>query len=177
MKAIDIATRNHVSTEDVQEICRELGIPFELEKDLKDQDTFLIEKKIEVIKIKKAQKAEEAKKGKKIKLKRKVHVPKESRETPGAETPPAVTREPEPSEPEKAAAAGIAAVSEQKEVQEPRRPAEGTRPVQRQGVVRPQGRTWRRQASVQTRRGPSAGAGQAAAGKTRRGRPQGQGRP
>ncbi len=87
MKAIDIATRNHVSTDDVQEICRELGIPFELEKDLKDQDIFLIEKKIEVIKIKKAQKAEDAKKGKKIKLKRKVHVPKESKDTPGLKLP------------------------------------------------------------------------------------------
>jgi hypothetical protein len=32
MKAIDIATRNHVSTEDVQEICRELGIPLSLKR-------------------------------------------------------------------------------------------------------------------------------------------------
>ena len=86
MKAIDIATRNHISTEDVEEVCKELGITFELEKEFSEQDIFLVEKKIEVIKTKKAQKAEDVKKGKKIKLKRKVHVSKEIKEMHSSET-------------------------------------------------------------------------------------------
>jgi len=80
MKAIDIATRNHISEEDVFEVCKELGIKRDQESEISDQDVFLIEKKIEVIKTKKAQRVESIKKGKKIKLKRKVHVSKEIKE-------------------------------------------------------------------------------------------------
>ena len=77
MKATDIATRNHISMDDLEEVCKELKIPFASEQELSDQNIFLIEKKIEVIKIKNAQKNEELKKNKKIKLKRKVQLPKE----------------------------------------------------------------------------------------------------
>jgi len=78
MKAIDIATRNHITIEDMMEICKNLEIKCEGgDAELAEKDIFLIEKKIEVIKIKLAQKAEADKKGKKIKLKRKVHLSKE----------------------------------------------------------------------------------------------------
>ena len=84
MKAIDIASRNHISMEDMMEVCRELEITCETEEsDLQEKNIFLIEKKIEAIKKRKAQQIEESKKGKKIKLKRKVQVPKEGKE--GAE--------------------------------------------------------------------------------------------
>jgi len=87
MKAIDIATKNHISIEDVIEVCRELEIPCTDESsDISDKDIFLIEKKIEAIKKKKADKIEQMKKGKKIKLKRKVHVAKEIIDKKGADT-------------------------------------------------------------------------------------------
>ena len=80
MKAIDVATRNHISMEDMFEVCKELEIPCEDEStDLQEKNIFLIEKKIEVIKKRKAQKFENSKKGKKIKLKRKVHIAKDNK--------------------------------------------------------------------------------------------------
>lgn len=88
MKAIEIARRNHISMEDMMEVCRELEIACETEEsDLQEKNIFLIEKKIEAIKKRKAQQIEESKKGKKIKLKRKVQVPKEGKETEAAEEP------------------------------------------------------------------------------------------
>lgn len=75
MKAIDIATRNHISLEDVGEVCKGLGLTFELGEELSEQNVFLVETKIKVIKDKKT---EELKRGKKIKLKRKVNIPKEA---------------------------------------------------------------------------------------------------
>lgn len=82
MKAIDVATKNHVSTDDVIKICKELGIPCDNEQsDLLNDDVFLIEKKIQIIKEHRAQEAkkliQQAELKKKIKLKRKVHVAKE----------------------------------------------------------------------------------------------------
>ena len=48
MKAVDIATRNHVSVDDIINVCEELGIPFEDENaELTEKDVFLVEKKIE----------------------------------------------------------------------------------------------------------------------------------
>ncbi len=88
MKAVDIATKNHVSTEHIIVICNELGIPCQNEEaDITEKDRFLVEKKIEVMKTEKAKKTlkligkkneEKAKaaKGRKIKLKRKVQVSK-----------------------------------------------------------------------------------------------------
>jgi len=77
MKAIDITTKNHVSFKDFLEICQELDIECQDENsELSDQDLFLVEKKIEIIKNKKIQKDNELKKNKKIKLKRKVHIVK-----------------------------------------------------------------------------------------------------
>jgi translation initiation factor IF-2 len=82
MKAIDVATKNHVSTDDVIKICKDLGIPCADEQsELANDDVFLIEKKIQIIKEQRAQEAkkliQQAELKKKIKLKRKVHVAKE----------------------------------------------------------------------------------------------------
>ncbi len=85
MKALDIATRNHVSIEDIISVCEDLGINYENEDtDLSEKDVFLVEKKIELIKDQKAKETLEliekrgekkVRKGK-IKLKRKVQVSK-----------------------------------------------------------------------------------------------------
>ncbi len=81
MKAIDIATKNHITMKDLLEVCKDLGITCDSESsELNDQELFLIEKKIEVIKTKKIKEVEKIRKGKKIKLKRKVHVSKELKE-------------------------------------------------------------------------------------------------
>ena len=54
MKAIEIASRNHISMEDMMEVCRELEIACETEEsDLQEKNIFLIEKKIEAIKKRK----------------------------------------------------------------------------------------------------------------------------
>jgi len=74
MKVIDIANRNHILAGDVEEVCKELGISFEVDKELSEQDVFLVQRKIEVIKNKKTK----TEKSKKIKLKRKVNIPKEA---------------------------------------------------------------------------------------------------
>ncbi len=99
MKAIEIARRNHISMEDMMEVCRELEIACETEEfDLQEKNIFLIEKKIEAIKKRKAQQIEESKKGKKIKLKRKVQVPKEGKDA--AETVEEPVKKEEPKKPE-----------------------------------------------------------------------------
>ncbi len=82
MKAIDVATKNHVSTDDVIKICKDLGIPCTDEQsELANDDVFLIEKKIQIIKEQRAREAkkliQQAELKKKIKLKRRVHVAKE----------------------------------------------------------------------------------------------------
>ena len=98
MKAIEIARKNHISFDDMIQVCRELEIRCESEDtDLADKDIFLVEKKIEAIKKRRAQQIEASKKGKKIKLKRKVHVPKESSEAPAEPQPQAP---PKPHKPE-----------------------------------------------------------------------------
>jgi translation initiation factor IF-2 len=133
MKAIDIASRNHISMEDMMEVCRELEISCETEEsDLQEKNIFLIEKKIEAIKKRKAQQIEESKKGKKIKLKRKVQVHKEGKE--GAEVAEETKNE-APKKPEKEAARpaaekrGIGARPQQRREggERPRRPGEGPR--------------------------------------------------
>ncbi len=84
------------------EVCRELEIACETEEsDLQEKNIFLIEKKIEAIKKRKAQQIEDSKKGKKIKLKRKVQVPKEGKEAEAAEEP---VKKEEPKKPEREAA-------------------------------------------------------------------------
>ena len=75
MKAIDIAMRSHVTEEDLQKVCEELGISYvSADSEISDQDAFLIEKRIQGLKRKKA---DESKQGGKIKLKRKVSVSKD----------------------------------------------------------------------------------------------------
>ncbi|HOQ13354.1 MAG TPA: hypothetical protein PK104_13470, partial [Spirochaetota bacterium] len=70
MKANEVATKNHVSFNDILEICRELGISCQSENDdVPEKDVFLIEKKLETLKKKRLEEAEKAKKKKKIKIK------------------------------------------------------------------------------------------------------------
>src|SRR4030042_3336990 len=133
MKAIDIASRNHISMEDMMEVCRELEIVCETEEaDLQEKNIFLIEKKIEAIKKRKAQQIEDSKKGKKIKLKRKVQVHKEGKE--GAEAAEETKKEAQKN-PEKTGARpaaekrGIGSRPQQRREggERPRRPGEGPR--------------------------------------------------
>lgn len=50
MKAIEIATRNHVTVDDVNNICQELNIPCAGEdSEIEGNDIFLVEKRIEII--------------------------------------------------------------------------------------------------------------------------------
>ncbi len=87
MKAIEIAQNNHVSFDDILIICRELNIPCTDENtEIKGNDVFLVEKRIETIKAQRVREAQDIikknaemreQKGKKIRLKRKVHVSKE----------------------------------------------------------------------------------------------------
>ncbi len=87
MKAIEIAQNNHVSFDDILIICRELNIPCtDEDTDIKGNDVFLVEKRIETIKAQRVREAQDLikknaeireQKGKKIRLKRKVHVSKE----------------------------------------------------------------------------------------------------
>jgi translation initiation factor IF-2 len=117
MKAIEIANQNHVSYEDILIICKDLGISCDDENAvIPEKDIFLIEKRIETIKNKRAKEALERmerrgdsadSKGKKIKLKRKVHVPREAsapKEKAGSDQPaePAPDRKPERGKPEAA---------------------------------------------------------------------------
>ncbi len=75
MKASEIASKNHITIEDLFEVCKDLGIDCDTDSsELSDQDLFLVEKKIEVIKNKKSRQVEKKIAGKKIKLKRKVKV-------------------------------------------------------------------------------------------------------
>ncbi|HSV96922.1 MAG TPA: hypothetical protein VLM75_08315, partial [Spirochaetota bacterium] len=87
MKAIDIATTNHVTEEDILTICKDLGISCAgMDAEFSERDVFLVQKKIEVIKEQRAKAARELlerknerseRPGAKIKLKRKVTVSKE----------------------------------------------------------------------------------------------------
>jgi translation initiation factor IF-2 len=75
MKASEIASKNHITIEDLYEVCKDLGIDCDTDTtEFSDQDLFLVEKKIEVIKNKKSRQIEKKIAGKKIKLKRKVKV-------------------------------------------------------------------------------------------------------
>ncbi len=94
MKAIDIATANHVTEEDILTICKDLGIGCAgMDTELSEKDVFLIQKKIEVIKEQRAKAAREllerksertGRPGSKIKLKRKVRTDGARRGGPGA---------------------------------------------------------------------------------------------
>lgn len=87
MKAIDIATANHVTEEDILTICKDLGISCAgMDAEFSEKDVFLVQKKIEVIKEQRAKAARELlerknerseRSGAKIKLKRKVTVSRE----------------------------------------------------------------------------------------------------
>jgi translation initiation factor IF-2 len=71
MKAIEVATKNHITVDDIAEVCKDLEIPCGGDDhDFTEKQVFLLEKKIEKLKEKQI----EAQKNKKIKLKRKVSV-------------------------------------------------------------------------------------------------------
>ncbi len=113
--------------DDMMEVCRELEIACESEESvLLEKDIFLIEKKIEAIKKRKAQQIEDSKKGRKIKLKRKVHMPKEGKE--GAEAPAAEA-------PRKAPARQAPRTAPRPG--EERKPADGRAPLRRAPGARP----------------------------------------
>jgi translation initiation factor IF-2 len=86
MKAIDVATKNFITFDDVVEICKELNISCPDETaELSEHETFLIERRIESVKKRKQEEAEKAKKNKKIKLKKKVEVSNDIRRKKGLE--------------------------------------------------------------------------------------------
>ncbi len=139
MKAIEIARRNHISWEDMMEVCRELEIACETEEsDLQEKNIFLIEKKIEAIKKRKAQQIEDSKKGKKIKLKRKVQVPKDGKE--GAEAAEEPIKKEGPRKPEREEAPSTAERRSPAGARPSGQRREGERPPRREGGPgRPQG--------------------------------------
>ena len=86
MKAIDVATKNHISFDDIVEICKELNIICqETDTELSEHEAFLVERRIESVKKRKLEDAEKAKKNKKIKLKKKVDVSNDIRKKKGLE--------------------------------------------------------------------------------------------
>ncbi len=86
MKAIDVATKNFITFEDVVEICKELNISCnDTSAELNEHETFLVERRIESVKKRKVEDAEKARKNKKIKLKKKVDVSNDIRKKKGLE--------------------------------------------------------------------------------------------
>lgn len=86
MKAIDVATKNFITFEDVIEICKELNIECkDTAAELSEHETFLVERRIESVKKRRVEDAEKAKKNKKIKLKKKVDVSNDIRKKKGLE--------------------------------------------------------------------------------------------
>ena len=86
MKAIDVATKNHITFDDIVEICKELNIICQdTGADLSEHEIFLVERRIESVKKRKLEDAEKAKKNKKIKLKKKVDVSNDIRKKKGLE--------------------------------------------------------------------------------------------
>ncbi len=89
MKAIDIATKNEVSLEDVQGVCKDLGIPCpDGSAEISGDDRVRVQNKIERFKIKKKEEAEKARKrGRKIKLKKPVHISNDIKKKKGIDVP------------------------------------------------------------------------------------------
>ena len=179
MKAIEIATKNHITMDDMLEVCKELEISCENdESDLSEKDVFLIEKKIEAIKKRKIENAEKVKKGKKIKLKRKVHVAKDGKEKNAGEPEkaeeakkPVVHKKPEekPAAQKKPAAKPAAATADKKE---PAKRAQAGGPQRREAGGRPK-RDDDKQARPAARdkvEAPAAEAGKDASKKRKKGK-------
>ena len=88
MKANEVATKNHVTFDDIIEICRELNIPCDKDTaDLSEREVFLVEKKIESVKKRKLEDAQKAKKKQKIKLKKDVKLSSDLTRKIGKEVP------------------------------------------------------------------------------------------
>ncbi|PKL17633.1 MAG: translation initiation factor IF-2 [Spirochaetae bacterium HGW-Spirochaetae-5] len=86
MKAIDVATKNFITIDDVVEICKELNITCkDSAAELNEHDAFLVERRIESVKKRKLEDAEKARKNKKIKLKKKVDLSDDIRKKKGLE--------------------------------------------------------------------------------------------
>jgi len=86
MKAIDVATKNFITLDDVVEICKELNITCkDNTAELNEHEAFLVERRIESVKKRRLEDAEKAKKNKKIKLKKKVDVSNDIRKKKGLE--------------------------------------------------------------------------------------------
>jgi translation initiation factor IF-2 len=86
MKAIDVATKNFITIEDVVEICKELNITCkDSAAELNEHEAFLVERRIESVKKRRLEDAEKARKNKKIKLKKKVDLSDDIRKKKGLE--------------------------------------------------------------------------------------------
>ncbi len=86
MKAIDVATKNFITIDEVVEICKELNIACkDTAAELNEHESFLVERRIESVKKRKLEEAEKARKNKKIKLKKKVDVSNDIRKKSGLE--------------------------------------------------------------------------------------------
>jgi len=86
MKAIDVATKNFITIDDVVEICKELNIACNnAAAELSEHEAFLVERRIESVKKRRVEDAEKARKNKKIKLKKKVDVSNDIRKKKGLE--------------------------------------------------------------------------------------------
>jgi len=121
MKAIDVATKNFITIEDVVEICKELNISCQNSAaELSEHEAFLVERRIESVKKRRLEDAEKARKNKKIKLKKKVDLSDDIRKKKGLEL-----REKEAGE------------EDQAEVYETEKPATGT-PVKHEKAGTPE---------------------------------------
>jgi len=178
MKAIDIATANHVTEEDILTICKDLGINCAgMDAEFSEKDVFLVQKKIEVIKEQRAKAARELlerknerseKPGAKIKLKRKVTVSKELIKEKHEKDEEAAAS-PAPEKAEVAPKPASAPPREERRPPSTGRPVAG-RPDQRPQSGRPQGSRPAPRTDAARRSGPGAPG-------SRDGRPFGDRRP
>ncbi len=91
MKAIDVATKHEVPLEDVQAICKELRVPCaDGSAEFLGDTCFLVENKVERLKLKRKEEAEKARKrSRKIKLKKHVNISNDIKKKKGMEVPEA----------------------------------------------------------------------------------------
>jgi translation initiation factor IF-2 len=188
MKAIDVATKNFITIDDVVEICKELNITCkDSAAELNEHEAFLVERRIESVKKRKLEDAEKARKNKKIKLKKKVDLSDDIRKKKGLELREKADGSEdhvhdEASETEKAVPVkhekAVSAESADKEVSSEGADASEKRPHATHtpsSEKRPEARTERPQGSSDTRPARPSGSGTDNRTDSRPPRPQGQG--
>ncbi len=168
MKAIEIAQNNHVSFDDIMIICKELDISCaDEESEIKGNDIFLVEKRIETIKTQRVKEAQEIlrksaerrdQKGKKIKLKRKVQVSKELiKDKPEVEEKKAANEVKPPAGEAKPRSKPVHEARRGDEIRELRRPADG---VPSRGQGKPAGQNRDLKNLFKPKAAPPAGEGE-----------------